>query len=76
MQIFVDADACPVISIVAKVAKEHNVPVKVFDSAQETSHCFQKIPVLQSSIIWQLPSKSKGMGVERPKRTIQTKRRF
>ena len=70
MQIFVDADACPVISIVAKVAKEHNVPVKVFDSAQETSHCFKKI------IIWQLPSKSKGMGVERPKRTIQTKRRF
>ena len=27
MQIFVDADACPVISIVAKVAKKHSVPV-------------------------------------------------
>ena len=27
MQIFVDADACPVIGIVEKVAKEHSVPV-------------------------------------------------
>ena len=27
MQIFVDADACPVVGIVEKVAKEHNVPV-------------------------------------------------
>ena len=27
MRIFVDADACPVVSIVEKVAKEHNVPV-------------------------------------------------
>ena len=27
MQIFVDADACPVVGIVEKVAKEHSVPV-------------------------------------------------
>ena len=27
MQIFVDADACPVVGIVEKVAKEHNLPV-------------------------------------------------
>ena len=27
MQIFVDADACPVVSIVEKIAKEHSVPV-------------------------------------------------
>ena len=27
MRIFVDADACPVVSIVEKVAKEHSVPV-------------------------------------------------
>ena len=27
MQIFVDADACPVVGIVEKVAREHNVPV-------------------------------------------------
>ena len=27
MQIFVDADACPVVDIVEKVAKEHSVPV-------------------------------------------------
>ena len=26
MQIFVDADACPVVGIVEKVAKEHSVP--------------------------------------------------
>ena len=25
MQIFVDADACPVVGIVEKIAKEHNV---------------------------------------------------
>ena len=27
MQIFVDADACPVVDIVEKIAKEHSVPV-------------------------------------------------
>ena len=27
MQIFVDADACPVVGIVEKVAKEHDLPV-------------------------------------------------
>lgn len=27
MQIFVDADACPVVGIVEKTAKEHNIPV-------------------------------------------------
>ena len=27
MQIFADADACPVVGIVEKVAKEHNLPV-------------------------------------------------
>ena len=27
MQIFVDADACPVVDIVEKVAKEHSIPV-------------------------------------------------
>ena len=27
MQIFVDADACPVVGIVEKIAKEHNVPL-------------------------------------------------
>ncbi len=27
VQIFVDADACPVVGIVEKIAKEHNVPV-------------------------------------------------
>ena len=30
MQIFVDADACPVVGIVEKVAKEHSVLVTLF----------------------------------------------
>ena len=27
MRVFVDADACPVVGIIEKVAREHNVPV-------------------------------------------------
>ena len=27
MQVFVDADACPVVGIVEKISKEHNIPV-------------------------------------------------
>ena len=27
MQIFVDADACPVVAIIEKIAKENSVPV-------------------------------------------------
>ncbi len=27
MQVFVDADACPVVGIVEKITKEHNIPV-------------------------------------------------
>ena len=30
MQIFVDADACPVVGIIEKTAKEHNIPVTLF----------------------------------------------
>lgn len=30
MKIFVDADACPVVGIVEKIAKKHNVPVDLF----------------------------------------------
>ena len=30
MKILVDADACPVISIVEKIAKEHQIPVILF----------------------------------------------
>ena len=29
MRVFVDADACPVVGIIEKVAKEHNVPVNL-----------------------------------------------
>ena len=34
MQIFVDADACPVVGIVEKVAKEHSVPCLLYTSLQ------------------------------------------
>ena len=37
MQIFVDADACPVVGIVEKVAKEHSVPVTLLC---DTNHVF------------------------------------
>ena len=35
MQIFVDADACPVVGIVEKVAKEHSVPVTLLHHARD-----------------------------------------
>ena len=35
MQIFVDADACPVVGIVEKVAKEHSVPVTLLCDTNE-----------------------------------------
>jgi len=38
MKILVDADACPVKSIIVKVAKEMNIPVVMFI---DTSHSFQ-----------------------------------
>ena len=30
MQIFVDADACPVVGIIEKIAKEHNYEIEAF----------------------------------------------
>ena len=39
MQIFVDADACPVVGIVEKVAKEYDLPVTLLcDTNQEDSN--------------------------------------
>ena len=35
MQIFVDADACPVVGIVEKVAKEHSIPVTLLQIKAE-----------------------------------------
>ena len=42
MRIFVDADACPVVSIVEKVAKEHNVPVTLLC---DTNHVLSLIHI-------------------------------
>ena len=39
MQIFVDADACPVVGIVEKVAKEHSIPVTLLCCLLYTSRC-------------------------------------
>ena len=38
MQILVDADACPVVGIVEKIAKEHNIPVILLC---DTNHVLQ-----------------------------------
>ncbi len=38
MQIFVDADACPVVDIVEKIAEKHNVPLTLLC---DTSHILQ-----------------------------------
>lgn len=38
MQILVDADACPIISIVEIIAKEHNIPVTLLC---DTNHMLQ-----------------------------------
>ena len=35
MRIFIDADACPVVGIVEKVAKEHNLPVTLLCRSEE-----------------------------------------
>lgn len=37
MQIFIDADACPVVGIVEKIAKAHNLPVTLLS---DTNHVF------------------------------------
>ena len=42
MQILVDADACPVVSIVERVAKEHNLPVTLLC---DTIMCYHLITV-------------------------------
>ena len=43
MQIFVDADACPVVAIVEKVAKMHAVPVTLLC---DTNHVLSSSDVL------------------------------
>ena len=40
MQIFIDADACPVVGIVEKIAKAHNLPVTLLS---DTNHVFHLI---------------------------------
>ena len=47
MQIFVDADACPVVGIVEKVAKEHNLPVTLLcDTNHVLSSTYSKVVVV------------------------------
>lgn len=38
MQIFVDADACPVVGIIEKVAKEHQIPVTLLCDTNHVLH--------------------------------------
>ena len=47
MQIFVDADACPVVGIVEKVAKEHSVPVTLLcDTNHVLSSVYSEVVVV------------------------------
>ena len=47
MQIFVDADACPVVDIVEKIAKEYNVPVTLLcDTNHVLSSVYSEVVVV------------------------------
>ena len=47
MRIFIDADACPVVGIVEKVAKEHNLPVTLLcDTNQVLSSDYSEVIVV------------------------------
>ena len=48
MQIFVDADACPVVSIVEKVAKEHDLPVTLLCDTNHVLSSDYSEPILRS----------------------------
>ena len=51
MQILVDADACPVVSIVERVAKEHNLPVTLLC---DTNHVLSWKKCVCDSSIWEM----------------------
>ena len=51
MQIFVDADACPVVGIVEKVAKEHNLPVTLLCDTNPVSYTHLKNMTVSESFI-------------------------
>ena len=47
MRVFVDADACPVVGIIEKVAREHNVPVTLLcDTNQVLSSDYSEVIVV------------------------------
>ena len=47
MQIFVDADACPVVAIVEKIAKEYNVPVTLLcDTNHVLSSAYSEVVIV------------------------------
>ena len=47
MRVFVDADACPVVGIIEKVAREHNVPVTLLcDTNHVLSSAYSEVIVV------------------------------
>lgn len=51
MQIFVDADACPVVGIVEKIAKEHNIPVTLLcDTNHVLSSDYSEVIVVGAGV--------------------------
>ena len=50
MQIFVDADACPVVAIIEKIAKDNSVPVMLLcDTNHVLSSTYSKVVVGSTS---------------------------
>ena len=49
MQIFVDADACPVVAIIEKIAKDNSVPVMLLcDTNHVLSSTYSKVVVVSA----------------------------
>ena len=47
MQIFVDADACPVVDIIEKIAEKYNIKTTLLcDTKKDNSHIYQ-IPLVE-----------------------------
>ena len=47
MQIFVDADACPVVAIIEKIAKENSIPVTLLcDTNHVLSSAYSEVIVV------------------------------
>ena len=56
MQIFIDADACPVVGIVEKIAKAHNLPVTLLC---DTNHVLSSVSQAERIFAKRIPENKK-----------------